>query len=75
MPKVRKESLPYITAAGLDRRVPCRRFGWLDKNDDFAGLIRIDDYTAFFRCFFIGDDLRGRAGVGEVRATQPQAPR
>src|SRR5581483_5409907 len=26
---------------------------WLDKNDQFAGVIYVDDYTAFFRCFFI----------------------
>ena len=52
MPKVRKEMLPYITAAGLLVAF-CVSLIWIDNNDDFGGLIFIDDYTTFFRCFFI----------------------
>jgi NADH-quinone oxidoreductase subunit N len=52
LPKVRKEALPYITAVGLVVAFVVS-FGWIDSNDEFAGLIYIDDYTTFFRCFFI----------------------
>src|SRR5687767_9046812 len=52
MPKVRKETLPYITAAGLAVTFFVS-LGWVDETDNFAGLIFIDDYTTFFRCFFI----------------------
>src|SRR5438093_5543432 len=51
VPAFRKDWLPWITAAGL-AAVFFISFGWLDKNDDFAGLVSIDNYTAFFRCFF-----------------------
>ena len=56
MTKVKKESLPYITVAGLIVALVSSLF-WLDKSDNFAGLIRIDDYTAFFRVFFIGTTI------------------
>jgi NADH-quinone oxidoreductase subunit N len=56
MTKVKKEALPYITVAGLIIALVASLF-WLDTNDDFAGLIRIDDYTTFFRVFFIGTSI------------------
>ena len=56
MTKVKKETLPYITVAGLIVALVSSLF-WLDKNDNFGGLIRIDDYTAFFRVFFIGTTI------------------
>jgi NADH-quinone oxidoreductase subunit N len=52
MPKTRKETLPWIAAAGCVVAFIASLF-YLDTKDDFAGLIYIDDYTTFFRCFFI----------------------
>ena len=54
--KVKKEQLPYITVAGLIVAMIASLL-FLDTNDNFAGLIRIDDYTAFFRVFFIGTTI------------------
>jgi NADH-quinone oxidoreductase subunit N len=51
-PRVRKEWLPYITLAGLVG-IFLGSLGWIDKESDFAGLIYVDDFTTFFRCFFI----------------------
>jgi len=51
-PRVRKEWLPYITALGLIG-ILALSFGWLGKESDFAGVIFIDNYTMFFRVFFI----------------------
>ena len=52
MPKVRKETLPLIAAGGLLITFIVS-LAYLDTEGDFAGLIYIDDYTTFFRCFFI----------------------
>ncbi len=52
MPKVRKEMLPLITAAGLIVAF-CVSLAYLNTTNNFAGLFFIDDYTTFFRCFFI----------------------
>jgi NADH-quinone oxidoreductase subunit N len=54
--KLKKESLPYVTIAGLIVALVASLF-FLDTDDNFAGLIRIDDYTAFFRVFFIGTSI------------------
>ena len=51
-PQVRKAWLPYITAAGLIG-ILVLSLGWLGTESDFAGLIFVDDYTTFFRVFFI----------------------
>jgi len=52
MPNVRKQLLPVITALGLIAAFVVS-LAYLDETDNFAGLIAIDDYTTFFRCFFI----------------------
>ncbi len=52
MPRFRKAWLPYVAAAGL-AAVFGLSFGWLDVESNFAGLLFIDDYTMFFRAFFI----------------------
>ena len=52
MPRVRKEALPLIAAAGLAIAFLVS-LAYIDTKDNFAGLIYIDDYTTFFRCFFI----------------------
>ena len=51
VPAFKKDWLPWLTAAGLAAAFAIS-FGWIDQRDDFAGLIAIDNYTAFFRCFF-----------------------
>ncbi len=51
-PKVKKDMLPVITGAGLIV-VFIVSLLYVDTEDNFAGLILIDDYTTFFRCFFV----------------------
>ena len=51
-PRFRKEWLPYVTAAGLVA-ILVLSLGWRNTDSDFAGLIFIDNYTTFFRVFFI----------------------
>lgn len=55
-PRMRKEFLPVITAVGL-AVVFAVSLAWIDTEEEFAGLIRVDNYTTFFRCFFIGTAL------------------
>ena len=52
VPRFRKEWLPYVTAAGL-LAILGLSLGWVNKESDFAGLLFIDNYTTFFRVFFI----------------------
>ncbi len=52
VPRFRKEWLPFATAAGLVAILGLS-FGWLDKQSDFAGLLYVDNYTTFFRVFFM----------------------
>jgi NADH-quinone oxidoreductase subunit N len=48
----RRNILPWLTLAGLVG-VFAVSLAWIDHEEDFAGLIFIDNYTTFFRCFFI----------------------
>ena len=52
MPRVRKETLPAVAGAGLIVAFIVSLL-YMDTDDNFATLIYIDDYTTFFRCFFI----------------------
>ncbi len=52
LPKFPRAWLPYVAAAGL-AGVFALSFAWINTNDNFAALIYVDDYTTFFRCFFI----------------------
>ncbi len=52
MPRERKALLPYVTGGGLIIAFLVS-FAYLDTDDNFAGLIFIDDFTTFFRAFFI----------------------
>ncbi|MGB2693582.1 MAG: NADH-quinone oxidoreductase subunit N [Dehalococcoidia bacterium] len=52
VPSFNKRWLPYVTAAGL-AGILGLSFGWLNVQSQFAGLLYIDDYTMFFRAFFI----------------------
>jgi NADH-quinone oxidoreductase subunit N len=56
MPNVRKGMLPVIAAVGLVITFVISLL-YVDTEDNFAGLIAIDDYTTFFRCFFIAVTL------------------
>ncbi|MGE3984202.1 MAG: NADH-quinone oxidoreductase subunit N, partial [Dehalococcoidia bacterium] len=51
-PNTKKKTLPILAGAGLIVAFIVSLL-YVDKKDDFAGLIFIDDYTTFFRCFFI----------------------
>ena len=53
MPRVKKSTIPLIAAGGLAVAFIASLF-YIDTSDNFANLIFIDDYTTFFRCFFIG---------------------
>ena len=63
MPKVKKSVAAVHHGGRAGRRRSSSRSFWLDKTDNFAGLIAIDDYTTFFRSSS-SDDLRRRAGLG-----------
>jgi NADH-quinone oxidoreductase subunit N len=51
-PRLRKDALPVIAGAGLIAAFAAS-LAYVDTTDDFAGLFFVDDYTTFFRCFFI----------------------
>jgi NADH-quinone oxidoreductase subunit N len=55
-PRLRKDALPVITGVGL-AAVFFISLGWIDSEEEFAGLLRVDNYTTFFRCFFTGTAL------------------
>ena len=52
MPKARKETLPVVAGLGLIGAFIISLF-YVDTTDNFAGLFFVDDFTTFFRCFFI----------------------
>ena len=52
VPSFRKEWLPYVAAAGLVGTLGLS-LGWVNKESEFAGLLFIDNYTTFFRVFFL----------------------
>ncbi len=52
VPAFRKEWLPYVAAAGLLGTLGLS-LGWVNKESEFAGLLFIDNYTTFFRVFFL----------------------
>ena len=52
VPAFRKEWLPYVAAAGLLATLGLS-LGWVNKESEFAGLLFIDNYTTFFRVFFL----------------------
>ncbi len=55
-PRVNKQALPMVAGGGLILSFIASLF-YLDTNDNFAGLIYVDDYTTFFRCFFLAITL------------------
>jgi NADH-quinone oxidoreductase subunit N len=52
LPKTNKQALPGIAIVGLIA-ASAASLAYVDTTDNFAGLFFIDDYTTFFRCFFI----------------------
>ena len=52
VPGFRKEWLPYVAAAGLFGTLGLS-LGCVNKESEFAGLLFIDNYTTFFRVFFL----------------------
>lgn len=51
-PQVRKTWLSYVAGAGLIAGAAIS-LAWIDKQSDFAGLIVVDNYTTYFRVFFM----------------------
>ena len=74
-----KAMLPYITAAGLAGTF-CVSLGWVDKTDNFAGLIFIDDDAP---CYVrvVGNDAARRLELAKLLAKNltfanaPMSPR
>ena len=53
VPNIKKSWLSYIAAAGL-AVIAGVSLAWVNKQTNFAGIIAIDNYTTYFRVFFIG---------------------
>jgi NADH-quinone oxidoreductase subunit N len=52
MPKMQKQMLPVLAGLGLIAAFIIS-LAYVDTTKDFAGLFYVDDFTTFFRCFFI----------------------
>ena len=52
VPQVKKSWLSYVAAAGL-LAVAGVSLAWIGTESDFAGIVSVDDYTTFFRVFFM----------------------
>jgi NADH-quinone oxidoreductase subunit N len=52
VPRMRRMWLSYIAAAGLAATAGIS-LAWVDKQSDFARIISIDNYTTYFRVFFM----------------------
>jgi NADH-quinone oxidoreductase subunit N len=52
VPQMRKSWLSFIAAAGL-AIVACVSLAWIDKESNFARIVAIDNYTTYFRVFFM----------------------
>ncbi|MEX2160175.1 MAG: NADH-quinone oxidoreductase subunit N [Dehalococcoidia bacterium] len=56
VPQFKREYLPYVTAVGLLAIIGIS-LGWVNKESQFAGILYIDNYTSFFRVFFIATTI------------------
>jgi len=52
VPQIRKSWLPYVAAAGLIGTGGVS-LAWINKTTDFAQIFAVDNYTTYFRVFFI----------------------
>jgi NADH-quinone oxidoreductase subunit N len=52
LPKLRKLYLSYVAAAGL-LATAAISLAWIDENLDFANIVTVDNYTTYFRVFFM----------------------
>ncbi|MBF6599802.1 MAG: NADH-quinone oxidoreductase subunit N [Dehalococcoidia bacterium] len=52
MPQLRKSWLPYVAATGLAITAGVS-LAWVNKQTNFAGIVSIDNYTTYFRVFFM----------------------
>ncbi len=52
LPQVKKAWLAYGAAAGL-AAIAVGSLGYLDVESNFAGVVYVDDFTTFFRVFFM----------------------
>ena len=53
VPQVKKSWLSFIAAAGL-AAAACVSLAWVNKESNFARIVAIDNYTTYFRVFFMG---------------------
>jgi NADH-quinone oxidoreductase subunit N len=56
VPQFKREYLPYVTALGLLAIIGIS-LGWVNKESQFAGILYIDNYTSFFRVFFMATTI------------------
>ena len=75
MPNAKKQMLPvHRRLVGLVVAFVVSLL-YVDTNDNFAGLIFIDDYTTFFRCFFIAITFAIVLASAAVRRAAPASTR
>jgi NADH-quinone oxidoreductase subunit N len=51
-PQVKKAWLSYVAAAGLAATAGVS-LAWVNKQSNFAGIVSVDNYTTYFRVFFM----------------------
>jgi NADH-quinone oxidoreductase subunit N len=51
-PQVKKSWLSYVAAAGLAATAGVS-LAWVNKESNFAGIVSVDNYTTYFRVFFM----------------------
>ena len=52
-PQLRKQFLSWIAATGL-AAIAGISLAWIDVESNFAGIVAVDNYTTYFRVFFMG---------------------
>ncbi len=64
-PQVKKAWLSYVAAAGLAATAGVS-LAWVNKQSNFAGIVSVDNYTTYFRVFFMATAAVGCLATGTL---------